>query len=316
MNKNSINDPSLFLDDEFEEVKLTPQKVICLGMEFESEDARRAYFREELRKKLPELKKIEGFPIGEDDDIINLSDPPFYTACPNPWLEKVYSKNDKNVLIPFSDDLFVDNRHPVYSYHPYHTKVPPTIIKKLIEYYTDENDVVLDVFCGSGMTGVAARELNRKIIESDLSPIATFISGVNSTSFDTSKVIFYINKIIDKVEEKLGWMYKTLKNNVLYTANYYVWSDVFSCPECCKEFPIFPYGVIHYGNKVETKKEFTCPNCGLSLNIRKISRVIEGNLKKAIPVWVNAGKGRNRINQETDEYEQNLIDKIKDYSIT
>ena len=188
MNKNSINDPSLFLDDEFEEVKLTPQKVICLGMEFESEDARRAYFREELRKKLPELKKIEGFPIGEDDDIINLSDPPFYTACPNPWLEKVYSKNDKNVLIPFSDDLFVDNRHPVYSYHPYHTKVPPTIIKKLIEYYTDENDVVLDVFCGSGMTGVAARELNRKIIESDLSPIATFISGVNSTSFDTSLI--------------------------------------------------------------------------------------------------------------------------------
>lgn len=314
MNKNNIN-TSLFLDDDFEEVKFTPEKVVCLGMEFESEDARRAYFREELRKKLPELKQIEGFPIGEDDDIINLSDPPYYTACPNPWLEKVYSENNKNVLIPFSDDLSVDDRHPVYSYHPYHTKVPPTIIKKLIEYYTDEEDVVLDIFCGSGMAGVAARESNRKIIESDLSPIATFISGVNSTSFDTSKVIYQINKIIDKVEEKLGWMYKTLKNNILYTANYYVWSDVFSCPECCKEFPIFPYGVIHYGNKVETKKEFTCPNCGLSLNIRKVNRVIEGNFKKAIPVWVNAGKGRNRINQETDEYDQNLIDKIKNYSI-
>ena len=47
---------------------------------------RREYFRAELRKKLPELKQIEGFPIGEDDDIINLSDPPYYTACPNPWL--------------------------------------------------------------------------------------------------------------------------------------------------------------------------------------------------------------------------------------
>ena len=85
MSKNNIN-PSLFLDDEFEEVKLTPEKVVCLGMEFENEDARRVYFREELRKKLPELKQIEGFPIGEDDDIVNLSDPPYYTACPNPWL--------------------------------------------------------------------------------------------------------------------------------------------------------------------------------------------------------------------------------------
>ena len=37
--------------------------VTCLGMEFENDEARRAYFREELRKKLPELRKIEGFPI-------------------------------------------------------------------------------------------------------------------------------------------------------------------------------------------------------------------------------------------------------------
>ena len=75
-------DINLFRDEEFEEVKLTPEKVVCLGMEFESDEARRAYFREELRKKLPELRQIEGFPIGEDEDIINLSDPPYYTACP------------------------------------------------------------------------------------------------------------------------------------------------------------------------------------------------------------------------------------------
>lgn len=68
-------DINLFRDEEFEEVKLTPEKVVCLGMEFESDDARRAYFREELRKKLPELRQIEGFPIGEDEDIVNLSDP-------------------------------------------------------------------------------------------------------------------------------------------------------------------------------------------------------------------------------------------------
>ena len=41
--------------------------VTCLGITFANDSERRAYFREELRKKLPELKKIEGFPIGEDD---------------------------------------------------------------------------------------------------------------------------------------------------------------------------------------------------------------------------------------------------------
>ena len=38
--------------------------VVCLGQTFASEDARREHFRRELRAKLPELKKIEGFPIG------------------------------------------------------------------------------------------------------------------------------------------------------------------------------------------------------------------------------------------------------------
>ncbi|MCK9226124.1 MAG: hypothetical protein M0Q02_13710, partial [Candidatus Muirbacterium halophilum] len=62
------------------------KEVICLGLKFKSDEERRNYFREELRKKLPDLKQLEGYPIGEDDDIINLSDPPYYTACPNPWI--------------------------------------------------------------------------------------------------------------------------------------------------------------------------------------------------------------------------------------
>ncbi len=64
----------------------TENKIVVLGKAFNSDVERRNYFREELRKKLPELKKMEGFPIGEDEDILNLSDAPYYTACPNPWL--------------------------------------------------------------------------------------------------------------------------------------------------------------------------------------------------------------------------------------
>src|SRR3989304_298353 len=62
--------------------------VECLGMTFPNDEARRAYFTEKLREKLkdPEFRKIEGFPIGKDEDILALSDPPYYTACPNPFL--------------------------------------------------------------------------------------------------------------------------------------------------------------------------------------------------------------------------------------
>ena len=36
----------------------TQTKITVLGKNFSSEEERRNYFREELRKKLPELKKI------------------------------------------------------------------------------------------------------------------------------------------------------------------------------------------------------------------------------------------------------------------
>ena len=71
---------------EMPETKKDEGPVTCLGMTFENDQERREYFTEILRQKLPELKKIEGYPIGEDEDILALSDPPYYTACPNPFI--------------------------------------------------------------------------------------------------------------------------------------------------------------------------------------------------------------------------------------
>jgi hypothetical protein len=63
--------------------------VECLGVTFANDAERRAYFIERLHEKLrdPEFRTIEGFPIGSDEDILALSDPPYYTACPNPFIE-------------------------------------------------------------------------------------------------------------------------------------------------------------------------------------------------------------------------------------
>lgn len=154
--------------------------VTCLGMEFENDEARRAYFREELRKKLPELRKIEGFPIGEDDDIINLSDPPYYTACPNPWLNDFIAewekekeqleregkrKKDFEVKEPYASDVSEGKNNPVYTAHTYHTKCPHPAIMRYILHYTQPGDIVFDGFAGTGMTGVAAQACGRPTSE-------------------------------------------------------------------------------------------------------------------------------------------------------
>ncbi|ADU62668.1 MAG: site-specific DNA-methyltransferase [Pseudodesulfovibrio sp.] len=161
-----MSDNMLF-DLDSEEKKSGPVK--CLGREFENDEARRAHFIEELRKKLqdPEFRKIEGFPNGSDEDILNLSDPPYYTACPNPWIghfiaewEALKPKKPDNYSYhrePFAADVSEGKYDPIYKYHPYPTKVPHKAIMRYILHYTKPGDIVFDGFCGTGMTGVAAQ---------------------------------------------------------------------------------------------------------------------------------------------------------------
>lgn len=157
----------------FRNEDIKEEKTTVLGITFNTEEERRAYFREELRKKLPELKKMEGFPIGEDDDILNLSDPPYYTACPNPWLndfieeweeeKKDLEEQGKRVVDfkvsePYANDISEGKNNPFYTLHTYHTKVPHPAIMRYLLHYTQPGDIVFDGFAGTGMTGVAAKQ--------------------------------------------------------------------------------------------------------------------------------------------------------------
>ena len=143
------------------------ESVTCLGIEFPSDEARRHHFTEILRERLrdPEFRKIEGFPIGSDEDILNLSDPPYYTACPNPWIADFIAEWEAQKpeqpegyhREPFAADVSEGKNDPIYNAHSYHTKVPHKAIMRYILHYTQPGDIVFDGFCGTGMTGVAAQ---------------------------------------------------------------------------------------------------------------------------------------------------------------
>jgi DNA modification methylase len=111
------------------------------------------------------VRDIEGFPIAKDEDIIALSRPPYYTACPNPFIEDFIREHgtpyneetDDYHREPFASDVSEGKNDPIYMAHTYHTKVPYKAIMRYILHYTNPGDIVLDGFCGTGMTGVAAQ---------------------------------------------------------------------------------------------------------------------------------------------------------------
>ena len=330
--------------------------VTCLGMTFDNDDARREYFREELRKKLPELKHIEGFPIGEDEDIINLSDPPYYTACPNPWLndfiaeweqEKIELEKqgkrsaDFQVNEPYASDVSEGKNNPIYMAHAYHTKVPHPAIMRYILHYTQPGDIVFDGFCGTGMTGVAAQlcgspkdvlALNEKDVKvgvrhavcSDISPIASLIAATYNLKFDPVAFERKATKILNQVEEELGWMYETKVNGKKAKINYTIWSDVFTCPTCGNEIVLWAESVdLDNETMIST---FPCPNCGTTCSKKNMEKAWEThydellgkttNHNKKVLARVNYTLGGKRGEKDAETFDFELLRSVDKESIS
>lgn len=190
------------------------------------------------KQDIDKVRDIEGFPLGSDEDIIALSNPPYYTACPNPFIKDFIEKNGKPYneetddykREPFAADVSEGKNDTIYNAHSYHTKVPYKAIMRYILNYTEPGDVIFDGFSGTGMTGVAAqmcgnpdydlkmvleKELDtvkwgtRKVILNDLSTIGAFISYNYNNTTNVEELYEEGSRIIQECERELGWMYET-----------------------------------------------------------------------------------------------------------
>src|SRR5690606_3792570 len=97
--------------------------VDCLGQRFPNDAARREHFLRILAEKLqdPEFREQDGFPNGSDEAILAMSNPPYYTACPNPWVEEFGSQfsaaaghTNSYIRNPFVADVSEGKMDPIY----------------------------------------------------------------------------------------------------------------------------------------------------------------------------------------------------------
>lgn len=290
--------------------------VECLGQTFPSDNARREHFTRLLAAKLtdPAFRNQDGFPKGTDEAILAMSHPPYYTACPNPWLAdfvehygKPYDSTVKYSREPLAIDVSVGKTDPIYKAHSYHTKVPHLAIVPSILHYTKPGDIVLDGFAGSGMTGVAAQwcgsapaayrhelELTwkkegrpapqwgaRRVVLNDLSPAATFIAANYNLPFDVEAFAEAGKQLLKSVEQDIGWMYETLHTDgkIKGRIEYTVWSEVFTCPECAGTVNFLDEALEDESKRV--RDAFPCPHCGAELNKDRLERVLETRVDPA-----------------------------------
>ena len=266
--------------------------------------------RKLTKSDIDKVRQIEGFPIAKDEDIIALSRPPYYTACPNPFIKEFIQENgtpydeatDNYHREPFAADVSEGKNDAIYNAHSYHTKVPYKAIMRYILHYTKPGDIVFDGFGGSGMTSVAAQMCGspdrtfkvqleeempdvewgvRNSIINDLASAASYIAANHVQPFDCEAFSDMANQILSIVREKYGWMYETevktpytslLGDKTIVQLNNMIWSSVLVCPSCSKDVILYTYGVDKEG-KVLGK--FKCPYCNAEITKAQASRKIE-----------------------------------------
>lgn len=97
----------------------------------------------------------------------------------------------------------------MYNFHKYWSRKTWNVVGKFIENYCPKNGIVYDPFGGSGITAMEALKTGRKVIISDLNPIATEITRLTIKPVNVNKLHESFLRIEEEVKNKILELYKT-----------------------------------------------------------------------------------------------------------
>jgi 16S rRNA G966 N2-methylase RsmD len=155
-----------------------------------------------------------------------------------------------------------------YNAHSYPTKVPPEAIEPFIEHHTRQGAWVLDPFCGSGMTGLAANRVGRRAILNDLSYGATHLAWNMTMPCDPAALTTAADAILAACCEDLDRLYRVAgRDGEAAHLHWTLYSQWVACPECGRHSSIWEEGADPEAGTVAA--EWPCPECGTAIVRRR-----------------------------------------------
>lgn len=190
----------------------------------------------------------------------------------------------------------------IYNMHSYLTKVPVRAIIPFITEFTREDDLVVDMFAGSGMTALAAAMSNRNATVSDISKLGQHIGQGYLQKVSHKQFKAAASKIIDDSKKDIGWLYNTVRKSDKKEVESIrtVWSFEYECNECKKPFTYYEV----FKNAKWKVNDMKCPHCEHEF-VKKSTKVIG---EKPILVVV---KEKKQVEQELGKKDFDNIKKAE-----
>jgi adenine-specific DNA methylase len=126
--------------------------------------------------------------------------------------------------------------------HKYFARRPWNVFRELISHYTSPGEIVLDPFCGGGVTVVEALKLGRKVIGVDVNPLATYVTRMEVRPVDIEVLEQAFNRVKRNLRQRIMSMYRTTcsKCRAEAYADWFEWNESaqqilrlkYNCPAC------------------------------------------------------------------------------------
>lgn len=129
----------------------------------------------------------------------------------------------------------------LYAMHKYWSKKPYNLVANYIQRFSAPNDIVIDTFCGSGVTITESVRLKRRAIGIDINPIAVFITKMGLSHIDIKKLKQCFNELKRSLSPIIDEIYHTecLKcGNLSAIATHTIWDKEYPqeiwyvCDQC------------------------------------------------------------------------------------
>jgi hypothetical protein len=181
----------------------------------------------------------------------------------DPFLNSIIEQERK----PISKVVQAKPHTPVYMMHKFWARRPHNVFAEIITHYSKPGNIIMDPFCGGGVTVVESLRLGRKVIGVDLNPLATYVTEMEVRPANVENFWHWFKKIEKNVEPELSGLYRT------------------SCGTCQSPKTVFDW--LEWAGEKPTRMKHICPKCGMHTKEAgeediTLSRRIEENFEKIV----------------------------------
>jgi predicted RNA-binding Zn-ribbon protein involved in translation (DUF1610 family) len=160
---------------------------------------------------------------------------------------------------------------PVYRMHRYFARRPYSVFAELVKQYSSPSSVILDPFCGGGVTLVEGILQGRRVIGFDINPLATFVTRMELSYVDVAGLAKAQARVMDDFRELNNRLFETRCRacSAKAVAYWYEYSAQVKCPNCSTVYSLAISRKIGVG-------KWKCPNCGA---VKRFSQTSQTDFK-------------------------------------